>query len=270
MALPQSQEEFEALSWHEIANLEDDIDSLIQLDVWKTAQVGDDQIQFQLVSGEQYELADGSGKNKMVFLSKNLLPSQKMADANESTTWKTSLVKQKLDDTYFGQLPEDLQNEIVEVKLPCFATPIESSTSSVAPNLEYVNSKLFIPSAPEIFPQSSLSSYYPKTDSSTTWEGKQYKWYETHTTASDRVKNRNSSSVLWWLRSPCHISTIWLFLNVGSGGLNGSYGVTNSNCLAAAFCLGKPKLKATTPQQVAQIVQAGLDSAIYGALEASY
>lgn len=239
-AVPSNQVEFEASSWSNIKNLEaDDINKLIELGVYKTEQIGNEQIQFQLVSGAQYTLSSGSGQNKMVFLAKNLLPTApQMNTVNKSTTWKTSLVKQKLDETYFGQLPEDLQKEIVEVKLPCFSTPYEYN-SNVAPSLEYVNSKLFIPSSPEIYPKDKLKNKadYPQTDQETTWEGKPFKWYETHTEEADRIKNYKTSASYWWLRSPSHYDEFWRFDSVNIIGYHSCNVVTSTYFLVAAFCL---------------------------------
>ena len=237
--VPSPQEVFEAMSWHDIKQLSSDkINAFVESGVYKTEQVGTDSIQFQLVSGEQYDLASGSGKNKMVLLAKNLLTStQKMANTAASTTWKTCLVKQNLEKTIYPQLSADLQNEIEEIKLPCFSTPYEGGTNN-NPSIEYVNSKLFIPSASEILPQSQLdnSANYPITDPST-WEGNQFKWYENHTENSDRIKKRSTSAQPWWMRSPYHRSA-YGFVSISNAGVFGAgFAVTSSARVAVTFCL---------------------------------
>ena len=242
--VPANQEEFNGASWDDLAGVDGDLSDLINKEVTKDVELsGIGTFKFQLVHDVAYDKTSG-GKNHLVMLAKDCITdhNQKHANSNVKTIWSGSLVKTYLDTTVWNALPAELQRNIVEVKLPCFTEPYTYNSQN-CPSLTYVNSKLFLPSVPEIFDGKSnvdsnysSGSLYPKPNTGTP-EGSTYKWFQVHNTNNDRIKKFSNSARVWWLRSPYYNSSIWRFCGVLNGGSLGSTGVNDTDAVAPGFCL---------------------------------
>ena len=131
--------------------------------------------------------------------------------------WKSSAMRTRMD-TFFSQLPSDLQSAIKAVNK---LVSVGNNTSTI----ETVSDKLFLLSEVEIFG----STTYSKSG-----EGNQYAYYKA---GNSKVKKVNGSALAWWERSPdgsnstgfCRVDSDGI--NAGAGLASGSYGVSFGFCV---------------------------------------
>ena len=117
--------------------------------------------------------------------------------------------------TIFSLLPAVVQNGIKE---------ITKKTSKGSTGSTLVNSydKLFFLSEKEITGKNTLSF---------AGEGTQYQYY---INGGSKIKNRNSSPISWWTRSPTDGSGSFVAISTSGGVL--SSGASATNAVSFAFC----------------------------------
>lgn len=130
--------------------------------------------------------------------------------------WKSSAMRTRMD-TFFSQLPSDLQSAIKAVNK---LVSVGNNTSTI----ETVSDKLFLLSEVEIFGSAAHSF---------SGEGSQYDWYKAGNT---RVKKVDGGARNWWERSPYsgNTNSFCIVYNNGESGNNyagSGYGVSFAFCV---------------------------------------
>ena len=187
-------------------------------------------VNMQIVAQNADELADGSGKAKYSFVSKELLATDhRMNPSKQSGTegtgtlggWEKCEMRSYLKDTIKPLIPETVRNAIKEVtKYSRIFNASETAVNDVA-TIEDV----WIPSRHEMF--DGTTQYY---------ETKGPRYSVAFPDNASRIKKRvgSSSTAWWWLRSATSDDS---FSSVYAGG---SYSYTSANTsggVALGFCL---------------------------------
>ena len=131
--------------------------------------------------------------------------------------WKSSAMRTRMD-TFFSQLPSDLQSAIKAVNK---LVSVGNNTSTI----ETVSDKLFLLSEVEIMG----SNYY-----SFAGEGSQYAYYQA---SNSKVKKVNGSANAWWGRSPVNDSGETYFCSINSEGRQSIGEASNRYGVSFAFCV---------------------------------
>ena len=142
--------------------------------------------------------------------------------------WEASEMREYLNDNPEGTidsvldlLPDDLTSELKNVVKISDAG--NKDTSTLIPTVD----KLFLLSFEEVGFTSNDYSYF------VTGQGTKY---EKFTDNASRIKNLSGSNAKWWLRSASTERNNWFYF-VSTNGYYMYDGVTNSNCVAPAFCI---------------------------------
>lgn len=207
--------------------------------------------------GLTFQLCDGLARDK---------PTAMRMNASNATSggWETCEMRTTNLPKIKDALPDDLKPLLKKIRKK---TNMADSGTQMTESAD----ELVLLSVMEVFgPSQNAKEWWPL-------EGEWYQWYENHNTNEDRIIHDMSGSAGgWWLRSVYSSAS---FCYVNTNGARGTDGASYSHLPCACFAIGTPPPppKATTQTQVAQMINAGLaiaktelDSAIYGALEASY
>lgn len=151
-------------------------------------------VDMQIVAFDTDNKADGSGKAKVTWISKDLLNnthamngSQKTVDGETAYTaggWEHCEMRAFLKDTIKPLIPETVRNAIVPV------TKVQAiyTNGAVVKDGQTTTDDVWIPGHREIFNTTSYETTGPV--------------YSTvFTNANSRIKNRNGSASSWWLRA---------------------------------------------------------------------
>ena len=178
-----------------------------------------------VIMGFDHDNKTGGGKAGITFGMKNLLSTTYKMNATDTNTggWDQSQMRTETMATLLSQLPTDLRNVIkaVDKKATAGAQSTTITTSS---------DKLWLFSEKEI--DDTTSSGYAD-------EGVQYEYWRTVKDGkvnADRVKTRNGSANLWWLRSP-YVSDTVNFRYVGVNGYVGSGVAGYAGGVCFGFCV---------------------------------
>ena len=177
------------------------------------------------------DLADGSGKAGLTFLTTSTTISSRMNAENSNTGgWEKSELRQKMNSgEIWNLMPSELQSKVKAVK---------KLTNNVGGGRENKNAavtattdKLFLLSYSEIVPTSYWASSYPWTSS----EGTQYEAFKGKVANNYSGNESLKIGSYWWERSvnPNHSNN---FLDVDtSGDPSNNYNATYSRCVCPAF-----------------------------------
>lgn len=177
-------------------------------------------IHMQIAGIDVDDLADGSGKAPLTFISKELLNTNHTMNATGTTNggWKSSAVREYLKDSIKPLIPAAIAAGIKEVTK--YSRSINPSN-----NNDMTTDDVWIPSNREIFGDTSFETAGPI-----------YNGLFNSTASRRKFKPEASGSDGWWLRSVRYSSS---FCCVDSGGnrdyANASANVTRS--VALGFCL---------------------------------
>lgn len=215
----------------------DDVIAATKNGKYKTFTVGDMKeldlgsegiVHMQIVGIDVDDLADGSGKAPLTFISKELLnTSHRMNPANSGNTegtgtiggWEKCEMRSYLKETVKLLVPENVRNAIVNVTK--YSNIFDTSGTKVLNSV--TTDDVWIPSNHEIF-------------GGTNYETLGHIYSDVFTDANSRKKFKvgASSADIWWLRSS--LST-YNFKRVSNNG-NGSGGsASDANAVALGFCL---------------------------------
>ena len=185
---------------------------------------------YRIIGINHDDLADGSGKAGLTFLTTSTTISSRMnaTDANAGG-WERSDLRQKMNSgEVWNLMPSDLQSKVKAVKK--LTNNVGGTDKNAA--VTATSDKLFLLSYSEIVPTSYWASSYPWTSS----EGTQYEAFKGKVT--DNYSGNESLSIgnCWWERSVLPASSI-SFLGVGLDG-DPSYRspAAGSLCVCPAFC----------------------------------
>ena len=173
------------------------------------------------------DLASG-GKAKVTFVTKGALATnRRMNPANESGAqgtganggWEYSEMRTYLNSTVFALLPSELQSAIKSVtKYSDYIVPGELTIT----HDQETQDKLWLPSAREVFGDSSYEQTGPTYTTLFSSPAKRIKY------------SQSGSSGSWWLRSAYSTS---YFRDVSSGGGDGSGNALSTYYVVLGFCI---------------------------------
>ena len=189
-------------------------------------------VHMQIVGIDVDDLADGSGKAPLTFISKELLntshrmnPAKTPSSApyDESTGsiggWEKCEMRTYLKTSIKPLIPENVRNAIVNVTK--FSDIYDTSGTKVLNSV--TTDDAWIPSASEIFGGTSFETL-----------GHVYSDAFTDANSRKKFKVEASSANRWWLRSASGSSNFYYVIssgNIGTNVANGPYGVALGFCL---------------------------------------
>ena len=182
-------------------------------------------VNMQIVAMDADDKADGTGKAKITWISKDLLATThrmnpvKVANTEGTGTlggWEKSEMRTYLKETIKPLIPETVRNAIVPVTKVSNAYQASDETAFQQTTVDDV----WIPGHREVF----NSTNYDKT-------GAVYS--DKFKDASSRIKKHNGSASYWWLRSAFYTSN---FRSVYSSGDDYSNNASNTIGVALGFC----------------------------------
>lgn len=166
------------------------------------------------------DLADGSGKASISFLSKDCLNNKRKVndiDTNSGGMPATQLHSQ-LQNEIFNEIVDGPKPYIKEIKKKC-------SAGNGSYTIISYNAKLWIPTEEEMFGR----TYY-------SWSG-QGSHYTRYTSDNSRIKKVNGSATNYWVSSPVDKSSV-SFCAVYSEGVATTVRSSKLNGIAIGFCVG--------------------------------
>lgn len=180
----------------------------------------------EIVAFNTDDKADGSGKAKITWMSKDQLATTQKMNASQKTVdgetaytaggWEHSDMRAHLKDTIKPLIPETVRNAIVPV------TKIQSTYTggALVKNGQTTTDDVWIPSNHEV----GFGTDYESAGA--VYSGK-------FTNDASRIKKKNGSAKVWWLRSAGSANS---FRYVNSNG--NSYGnyANSANGVALGFC----------------------------------
>lgn len=169
----------------------------------------------QIVAMEADDLADGSGKAKITWLSKGLFTTHKMNNTGTNANgWAQSVMRTWLRETILPTLDSTIQSNIKEVTKTYYD---KTTTSTLS-----ITDTVWIPSAREIYGGASYES-----------AGCDYT--SLFNSNSARIKyNTSGSANLWWLRSASSGNGTSFRIVGNDGGVYGN-SASNTNGVALGF-----------------------------------
>ena len=175
-------------------------------------------VHMQIVGIDVDELADGSGKAPLTFISKELLATKQKMHSNATTTggWESTAMRTYLKNTIKPLIPAAVAAGIKEVTK-------YSKSDDAANNNATTTDDVWIPSVREIFGSSSTSV-----------ETSGPVYTDLFDNSSARVKNLNGSADAWWLRSA---NDTIAFRRVDNKGVTGNSNANYTRGVALGFCL---------------------------------
>ena len=189
-------------------------------------------LEYRIIGINHDDLADGSGKAGLTFLTTSTTISSRMnATETNAGGWEKSELRTKMNSgEIWNLLPSDFQSKVKSVKK--LTNNVGGGSANKNAAVTATSDKLFLLSYSEIVPTSYWASDYPWSSS----EGTQYEAFKGKVTENYSGNDCLNIGDLWWERSACpHYSNS--FLNVNSYG-DPSYisFATISNCVCPAWC----------------------------------
>ena len=186
-------------------------------------------LEYRIIGINHDDLADGSGKAGLTFLTISTTINSRMNAENSNTGgWEKSELRQKMNSGEIWKLmPSDLQSKVKAV------TKLTNNVGGTDKNaaVTATSDKLFLLSYSEIVPTSYWASSYPWTSS----EGTQYEAFKGKVTNNYSGNESLKIGSIWWERSvgPDYSGS---FLYVyAHGDPSGSCSATSSVCVCPAF-----------------------------------
>ena len=205
------------------------------MDAWTTWSVkltNGKTLTYRIIGIDHDDLADGSGKAGLTFLTTSTNISSRMnATMTNSGGWEKSGLRAKMNSgEIWNLMPSDFQSKV---------KPVRKLTNNVGGGDENKNAavtatadKLFLLSYSEIVPTSHWASGYPWTSS----EGTQYEAFKGKVTNNYGANYAIAIGGNWWLRS-VQLVLSNSFFSIGTDGQTGNFGIsTNSCCVCPAWC----------------------------------
>ena len=199
-------------------------------------------IDMQIAAFDADELADGSGKAAITWISKQVLKTQYQMNPGREYDlhtytyilgtgsiggWEQSEMRKWLKNDIKPLVPSTVRNSIKPVTKYSASYDVSNNREN---NTETTDD-VWIPSCREVFGPESASYYNLPFES----EGPTYT--DLFVSSSDRIKQKSgeSNAQYWWLRSAGRGSTA--FEGVYSGSVNDGYNSTTKNSVAIGFCM---------------------------------
>ena len=186
---------------------------------------------YRIIGINHDDLADGSGKAGLTFLTTSTTISSRMnATSTNAGGWEKSELRAKMNSgEIWNLMPSDFQSKVKPVrKLTCNVGGFTNKDSTVTATSD----RLFLLSYSEIVPTSCWASGYPWTSS----EGTQYEAFKGKVTENNSNNYAIANGDLWWERSVKPNGSMG-FLCVyydGNPSNNGVAGI--ASCVCPAWC----------------------------------
>ena len=189
-------------------------------------------LEYRIIGINHDDLADGSGKAGLTFLTTSTTISSRMnATQSNAGGWEKSELRAKMNSgEIWNLMPSDFQSKVKSVKK--LTNNVGGGSANKDAAVTATSDKLFLLSYSEIVPTSYWASSYPWTSN----EGTQYEAFKGKVT-----NNYNSNSAIaigsgWWERSvnPGNSANFLIVDGNGDPSLNYS-GAAHSRCVCPAF-----------------------------------
>ena len=189
-------------------------------------------LEYRIIGINHDDLADGSGKAGLTFLTTSTTISSRMnATDTNAGGWEKSELRTKMNSgEIWNLMPSDFQSKVKSVKK--LTNNVGGGSANKNAAVTATSDKLFLLSHSEIVPTSYWASSYPWTSS----EGTQYEVFKGKVTDDNSANNCLKIGGDWWERS-AHPLTYDNFLYVNSSG-NPAFGdfAATSDCVCPAWC----------------------------------
>ena len=197
---------------------------------WSITLTDGNTLTYKIIGINHDDLADGSGKAGLTFLTTSTTISSRMNATNTNAGgWEKSELRQKMNSgEIWNLMPSDLQSKVKAVKK--LTNNVGGTDKNAA--VTATSDKLFLLSYSEIVPTSYWTSSYPWTSS----EGTQYEAFEGEVTSNYSGNECLMIGNHWWERSvyPGGGATSLFVSRGGDPSVNS--GTTDSSCVCPAFC----------------------------------
>ena len=188
-------------------------------------------LEYKIIGINHDDLADGSGKAGLTFLTTSTTISSRMNATNTNAGgWGKSELRTKMNSgEIWNLMPSDFQSKVKSVKK--LTNNVGGGSANKNAAVTATSDKLFLLSHSEIVPTSYWASSYPWTSS----EGTQYEVFKGKVTVDNSPNDCLKIGGDWWERS-AHPLTYDNFLYVNSSG-NPAFGdfAATSDCVCPAF-----------------------------------
>lgn len=188
---------------------------------------------YRIIGINHDDLADGSGKAGLTFLTTSTTVSSCMnAAATNAGGWEKSELRAKMNGgEIWNLMPSEFQSKVKAVNK--LTNNVGGGDVNKNAAVTATSDKLFLLSYSEIVPTSHWASSYPWTSS----EGIQYEAFKGKVTNDCNAGNYDIAIAgSWWLRS-VQLVLSNSFFSIGTYGQTGNYGVsTKSCCVCPAWC----------------------------------
>ena len=187
-------------------------------------------LEYRIIGINHDDLADGSGKAGLTFLTTSTTISSRMNATNTNAGgWEKSELRAKMNSgEIWNLMPSDFQSKVKSVRK--LTNNVGGTDKNAA--VTATTDKLFLLSYSEIVPTSFWASSYPWTSS----EGSQYEAFQGKVTENYNPNSAIEIANFWWERS-AYPNNSNRFLFVSSEG-DPSYksNATYSNCVCPTWC----------------------------------
>ncbi len=186
-------------------------------------------LQYRIIGINPGDLADGTGKAGLTFLTTSTTISSRMnATETNAGGWEKSELRTKMNSgEIWNLMPSDFQSKVKAVRK--LTNNVGGTDKNAA--VTATSDKLFLLSYSEIVPTSYWASRYPWTSS----EGTQYEAFKGKVTNNYSGNDCLKIGNYWWERSANpNYSSIFLFVYSNGDPSSGS-NATNSRCVSPAF-----------------------------------
>lgn len=187
-------------------------------------------LEYRIIGINHDDLADGSGKAGLTFLTTSMRISSRMnATATNAGGWEKSELRQETNSgEIWNLMPADFQPKVKSVRK---LTNNASGTDKNAP-VTATTDKLFLLSYSEIVPTSYWASDYPWTSS----EGTQYEAFNDKVTNNSSDNDCLSNVGFWWERSVVPDSSENFFFVDGCGDPSININASSSLIVCPVWC----------------------------------
>ena len=186
-------------------------------------------LQYRIIGINHDDLADGTGKAGLTFLTTSTTISSRMnATDTNAGGWEKSELRTKMNSgEIWNLMPSDFQSKVKSVKK--LTNNVSGTDKNAA--VTATTDKLFLLSYSEIVPTSYWASSYPWTSN----EGTQYEAFKGKVTNNYSGNDCLKIGDFWWERS-ANPNYSYSFLSVGSNGdPSGNDSAAISFCVCPAF-----------------------------------
>ena len=184
-------------------------------------------LQYRIIGINHDDLADGSGKAGLTFLTTSTTISSRMnaTDTNAGGWGKSELRGKMNSGEIWNLMPSDFQSKVKSVKK--LTNNVGGGSANKNAAVTATSDKLFLLSYSEIVPTSYWASSHPWTSN----EGTQYEAFKGKVTNNYSGNDCLKIGDFWWERSATPGSS-YSFLFVISNG-----DPSNSNCATSSYCV---------------------------------